>query len=603
MTQIMALVGKEVQKWWNRKGKSASTGNGLSLPMKQAASTANTEAFTSMAESIEAISRIIFRCTRIEALLLKTPSNLVSQLADAILRLYETSLRFLAQASAHYSKNTGKRFLKVVSAGRKAFVEEPMLRVIKQEEEVLKLANLVNAEVNSLRFDGIDAGIRQVFDDNQRHVIEKQRQTLRKWINGISTTNTYETALQNHHDGTCEWVLKVPEFQKWKSNDPPRFESQITLAPWPTGIRKNVYIGLDHSTPGTPAVNTLKGCLFVVDGFDECGDIDAGAGYHHNEPKNLFLRDLMKYFAETASRVLVVSRDAPDIRECISEDDPAGLSAEGSRLERLVYGITAKDTTCDIQSFSTSMVERRLASKNSELRHQITSQAVERSQGMFLWIKLPEREITVGKNAKQLKEAVSHMPSGISNAYSRELERVINLESSEKEQAVMIFRWVLHASHPLTVKELVEAVVVSGQDLTSYPHDELPDCWNECFVDSAYVDEMILNSCGSLIELRSSSENQNLADKTVHFVHFSLKEYLIAIYTKPQLHDLANRLGLGPQHVEGERIDRICEGYIELYSRAGLDETANPFWWYAMASHSISLDDASALVSLQSLHS
>lgn len=53
--------------------------------------------------------------------------------------------------------------------------------------------------------------------------------------------------------------------------------------------------------------------------------------------------------------------------------------------------------------------------------------------------------------------------------------------------AVMILRWTLFAVRPLQVKELAEALVVSGDDLEEYLEDDLPDSWQDGFVDEDYV--------------------------------------------------------------------------------------------------------------------
>lgn len=102
-----------------------------------------------------------------------------------------------------------------------------------------------------------------------------------------------------------------------------------------------------------------EGCTFVVDGFDECSGIDAGVRYHYDGPRNLLLSDLLKYLQKTKSRVLVVSRDIPDIREYLGHD----LSSESETVTRREYAITANDTSVDMRSFSESMVNRKLPKK------------------------------------------------------------------------------------------------------------------------------------------------------------------------------------------------------------------------------------------------
>ncbi|KAF4417043.1 Ankyrin repeat domain-containing 50 [Fusarium acutatum] len=83
--------------------------------------------------------------------------------------------------------------------------------------------------------------------------------------------------------------------------------------------------------------------------------------------------------------------------------------------------------------------------------------------------------------------------------------------------------------------EITEAVLVTD-DMDELPLEEMPDC-----VDQDYVDSMILELCGSLIEVRRvsspestessqrihESEEDSIGLQEVHLSHFSVKEYLL----------------------------------------------------------------------------
>jgi hypothetical protein len=515
-----------------------------------------------------------------------------------------------------------ERTLKSIGKTAKMMVEEPLLRIEKDEDAVYKLVSLVQNEISGVRLDDILRSIKQSVESFHASN-EELCKRLSAWINGIDTKNTYETALQYRHDGTCEWVLELDSFRDWESGDPRLLwihgpagfgktfisarviqhlkqgrttplsyffcvaDNQLTRDPyailrsWLAQILEqdpSVVSAMDSVHKARNKEQTLthlglwelfvavgsavEGCTFVMDGFDECIDIDTGARYHHDDPRNLFLRDLVSNLAKTKSRVLVVSRDVPDIREYLGEDASAG--PRDSSVGRLEYAITAKDTTADVESFSEHMVNTKLPRKKAELRQKIAAQAAQRSEGMFLWIKLLEQEISPGQNAKQLVKAVTEMPLGISEAYSRELEKIIRLPPEEKDKAVMILRWTLFAIHPLQVKQLAEALVVSGEQLDEYPDDDLPDCWCDGFVDEDYTKEMILGRCGSLLQLRSTSPEQPLADHTVHFVHFSVKEYLSKFSQSTATNRWAVDLGLGDPAVEEARLSNICLRYLTL---------------------------------------
>ncbi|KAK3291787.1 ankyrin repeat and SOCS box protein 7 [Chaetomium fimeti] len=608
----------------------------------------DSQTFGAMADSLEQISSIIVRYTDLETRVLIRTSVLTGQLSAAILRLYGSALEFLAHACRYYGQSTLKRALKSIGKTAKMMVEEPLFRIEKDEEAVYKLASLVQNEISGVKLDDILRSIKQSVEGF--HTFNEERcKRLSAWINGIDTKNTYETALQYHHDGTCEWVLELDQFRAWESGDAgDPSDSRLLWIHGPAGFGKTFisawairHLQLENKAPLSyffcvadnqltrdpyailrswlaqileqdPSVvsamdtvyqarnkeqtlthqglwelfvavgSAVEGCTFVVDGFDECTDIDTGARYHHDDPRNLFLRDLVLNLAKTTSRVLVVSRDVPDIREYLGQDtSPSG----DSDVRKLEYGITAKDTTADVASFSEHMVNTKLPKKKAEIRQNIAAKAAQRSEGMFLWIKLLEREITPGRNVKELVKAVSEMPSGISEAYSRELEKIVQLPPDEKEKAVMILRWTLFAIRPLQVKQLAEALVVSDENLSEYPEDDLPDCWSDGFVDEDYTKEMILGRCGSLLQLRSTSSQQPLADHTVHFVHFSVKEYLSK--SSSQRAATANRwvadLGLGDPAAEEARLSNICLRYLTLdrFEDIPSDTQVYPFLSYA----------------------
>lgn len=165
----------------------------------------------------------------------------------------------------------------------------------------------------------------------------------------------------------------------------------------------------------------IVGCTLVIDGFDECNHVNSGAQYHTKDPRSDFLRDLVTHLPKTNSRIMVVSRDVSDIRASLSKgsDEPRG---EPDGLEMYEYQITSGDTSSDVELFSKSVVNYKLPKKSDDLRMKIAKQAAERSEGMFLWIKLLENEISPDQNAKELSQTVSEMPSRISEAYTREVE-------------------------------------------------------------------------------------------------------------------------------------------------------------------------------------
>ena len=298
-------------------------------------------------------------------------------------------------------------------------------------------------------------------------------------------------------------------------------------------------------------------CTFVVDGFDECSTINKNSQRHTTDGRSEFLEHLIKNAADTRVRVLILSRDNEDIRAQL------GTLTRDTLPMLLEYAISVNDTKDDIDHCSSDMINKRLANKPRDLKAFLTSEAARRSDGMFLWLHLLSRELDPGENAKGLRKIVSEMPAEINETYERDLERVKKLKPAQKARAMAILRWILFALRPLTVRELAEAVSATVDDSAeTYPHDDLPDSWENGYVDEQYVNSYIRRSCGSLVELRGHNENKPLALHTVHFVHFSVKEYLLRSDDPNNGQSRLESICFPDGGVEHNRLARLCLQYL-----------------------------------------
>ena len=69
--------------------------------------------------------------------------------------------------------------------------------------------------------------------------------------------------------------------------------------------------------------------------------------------------------------------------------------------------------------------------------------------------------------------------------------------------ALAILRWTVFAARPLTVLEMTEALAVREDDSDNLQSEEIPDV-----VDDEYINDEILDLCGSLVEIRDAGPDK-----------------------------------------------------------------------------------------------
>ncbi len=364
----------------------------------------------------------------------------------------------------------------------------------------------------------------------------------------------------------------------------------------------------------------LPRCVFVLDGLDECMQVD--------DRRKGFLAQLKRCVAHTAARILIVSRDEVDIRSELTppphqendddsdkgDDHSADDALSSVRAVRLAgialseLPITETDVYADVGRFSRSVVDRKIPNKQPALRAELAAQMTAKSAGMFLWINLQRECLRPGKNPKQLHEAVQQMPPGLVRAYERNWADLLRQEGHDRCRALAILRWAAFALRPLTVGELTEALVVhvddddcdksdgSGSDDTGYGDDdlrldELPD-----MLDKYYVDDQIVDLCRSLVVVRggpdgdtasktqpASDAPQPLSSQTVHLAHFSVREFLLAV-SPPLPQGVMRGIDVVPfadLAAQNNHLATLCLRYLQYPTVWATPRDARPFLDYA----------------------
>lgn len=248
----------------------------------------------------------------------------------------------------------------------------------------------------------------------------------------------------------------------------------------------------------------VPGCTFILDGLDECSLSVDEQPFNQNNAVVDFLSAIKKAFAGTSTRLLIVSRDEPEIRR--------GLSQELKCPDLYVYQcrIQTEDVQPDIEAFSLSVVRKKLPSRTVLEQEELAQGLAKQCNGQFLWVKMQEDHLRSGKSQKKLENVIKSTPPGLEHTYDRNWKRISSLPDYDRDRTVSLLRWTAFSLRPLSVYEIAGALAVNIE-FDEVQLDEVPD-----LIDEEYLNTEILELCGSLVEIRASQPDCEPGLRTVH---------------------------------------------------------------------------------------
>ncbi|KAJ0419187.1 hypothetical protein BJY00DRAFT_324533 [Aspergillus carlsbadensis] len=401
------------------------------------------------------------------------------------------------------------------------------------------------------------------FQKLQASLIQSQRnQALHQvshWLDATTTENTFDAYYSTRLDTTCNWIDTHPAYQGWLSGNADKMLHVLWMH-GPGGFGKSVlcayvvkslqdsgtlpvysffcsgnsdaqrnpsaiprswvhqavhqdddildlvlgYLNKCNNTKATHSdvlhllrniISHNPNLIFVVDGLDECPRTNTARTELHRNRCDI-LREIMNEGSGVGARLLVVSREEGDIK---SQLRPHGPLLPGIKFDELA--ISKGNVSADVARFAEHVVTQKLAGNQHQLCQELSAQMAQKSDGMFLLIRLQSQNLRPRKGKNQLRRAVDEMPTDIVQVYKRHWDDIQRLPPSDKQRAEAILRWVL--------SEVVT-------------FDDLPDEFDEEFVD-----DEILGLCGSFLELRAPTPDEEVGQKTVHLIHFSASEFLL----------------------------------------------------------------------------
>ncbi|RKL29226.1 hypothetical protein BFJ72_g12135 [Fusarium proliferatum] len=504
------------------------------------------------------------------------------------------------------SQSRGKR-LKWALGGKESRNEQVDIF----EKLVQQLCNLLPPEDKCQDYEGLEStawveDIRQMLTKIEESMKFERQRDVFSWLGKSAPSDKYEDSLANRVDTTCEWIFERPTFKSWLSlvdstkpgvlwiNGPAGFGKTVLCAHIVHHLTESLdkpvahfFFSSDHESRGDPfsalrswqrqvaikindafecirrawendsseqasrrilvdlfkkMIIAVPGCVFIADGLDECSQLGDG-----DTSVARFLIDIMGALAGTDARLLLVSRDEPEIREALEEHKET-LSE---------YRIGMNDVQDDTAVFSQSVVDRKLGGKSKDLRLVISKSMTDKCQGQFLWIKLQEQSLRNTMSKKRLHEVMENTPSGLYRLYDQSWSRIMNMSDQDRDRTFALLRWTAFSLRPLHIYTVVEAVLID--QFGELDPDDYPE-----IVNDEYVTGEILGLCGPLVEVHENEENSSPGWRTLHMPHFSVRQYLIGHLPAPIWMQPKDIINIKRETVHHTAIARACIQYLSL---------------------------------------
>ncbi|KAJ5914570.1 hypothetical protein N7504_003453 [Penicillium tannophilum] len=479
----------------------------------------------------------------------------------------------------------------------------------------------------------------QILSGIENEIEDEIKRDLHPWLLGPNSQNElFEISAAKRIQGTCEWALSRGWFLDWSSSHFPErakvlwingpagfgksilcarivehmtstskapvaqfffssdFESRrdpfIAMRSWVSQMMSNsTAFGLirqrasanqgQRSTRGDivrllrDIIEIIPQCTFIIDGLDECSWVGDGHKKDDGDSVSNFLETLINVVGGTQARVLVVNRDEPEIRNCLSNDNHDNV-----RIYR--HKIRPDDVRSDTETYSRSIVNKKLSNRTEATKEDIAMRLSDRCNGQFLWVKMQEDCLRSGKSQKKIEQAINATPTGLEHTYERNWQKISQLPEEDRDRTISILRWTAFALRPLTVNEITAALLISD-DCGEVRLDELPDS-----VDDDYINTKILDLCGSLLEFRLPQAETHAGLRTVHLAHFSVKQYLLSNIPSQ---GIISAMNVSEEATQSTLLANMCLCYVnceDIWTESSDDEGDNnvliAFWNYAASS-------------------
>ncbi|KAJ7270190.1 ankyrin repeat-containing domain protein [Mycena rebaudengoi] len=387
---------------------------------------------------------------------------------------------------------------------------------------------------------------------NQKEYHDSQERE--KIIESLSPLNFFprqEHILSTRQSGTGEWLLNNEKFVRWKLG-----QRKVLWCHGIPGAGKTVLsaIVVDHLRSSFQALNIGVACIYLnhkeVDThtptnllaslwrqlvFRKSISKEAAEIYEqHHEPRTRpsleLVRAILASTVAEYSRVYVIVDALDEYPEDLRGVLLNTLSGFESNMKLMLTSRPHIDTkvlqnplaleiranTDDINRYVDGQIEKssRLAThiRNCpDLRQEIETNIVSRSDGMFLAAKLHIDSLTGKHTVKAVRKALINMPSDLTLVYDEVMQRIEAQGEDDRTLAYRTLSWIYNAKRLLLVSELREALAVEAGT-------------HKLDLDNILDMVTVLSVCVGLV----------IVDQyhIVHLIHHTLQDYLDQIQAR-----------------------------------------------------------------------
>lgn len=431
-------------------------------------------------------------------------------------------------------------------------------------------------------------------------IISQERRDIVRWLAPAEYDVDYfeddmDVARKLRHQGTCEWVLSLPSFNRWLSAVAPSEYSFLWVYAIP-GAGKTVLTAflIDSRTSIFPAAPLLIYFFFKNTDADKNTPTAAARSLLYQLYKHLLnskegvvseLTEAVNKSGQTKSKsfrslwdlVVKFASYVPEliiILDALDECDEAGnfqrrlvkLSREASvkimctsrrekeqvqELQRMPsFEMGLKEVSEDIRAF----IEYKV-SKSPKLRHPLVKSSIirvlqNRNRGMFLWVALMIKELKSKISIHEIRKSLEFLPEGLSRVYEGILTRLdTSLRSSAREFCCRLLKWIVCATRPLKLQEVRAALQID------YSADDFSGS-DETLLYSERDFEL---ACGSLVVVRSGA---------IELLHLSARDYLQKRLFDPELPRALSDFFVDPEK-SSSSLATHCTSYLLRFCHPG----------------------------------